>query len=168
VDDLRRLVQHLTKRGICIEFVKECLTFTGEQSPMANLLLIGDGAFAELERALIWERGREGIALAKQRDAYRGHKKPWWMTRWSSFTASRVPVSQKPRLLESSVSVGRTCTNTLNLYLSSQRLSARFFPFSLFTPTTPTSGSIKKLGISSTLSVLHGDFRARTLPLGSL
>jgi len=33
------------------------------------------GAFAEFERALIHERQREGIALAKQRGAYRGRKK---------------------------------------------------------------------------------------------
>jgi DNA invertase Pin-like site-specific DNA recombinase len=39
LDDLRRLVQTLTKRGIRIEFVKECLSFTGEDCPMANLLL---------------------------------------------------------------------------------------------------------------------------------
>lgn len=75
LDDLRRLVQHFTKRGIRIEFVKECLTFTGEDSPMANLLLSVMGAFAEFERALIRERQREGIALAKQRGAYRGRKK---------------------------------------------------------------------------------------------
>ena len=33
------------------------------------------GAFAEFERALIRERQREGIELAKQRGAYRGRKK---------------------------------------------------------------------------------------------
>jgi DNA invertase Pin-like site-specific DNA recombinase len=55
----------LTKRGIRIEFVKECLSFTGENSPMANLLLAVMGAFAEFERAVIGERQREGIALAK-------------------------------------------------------------------------------------------------------
>ncbi|EMR0203097.1 recombinase family protein [Pseudomonas putida] len=75
LDDLRRLVQKLTKRGVRIEFVKESLTFTGEDSPMANLLLSVMGAFAEFERALIRERQREGIALAKQRGAYRGRKK---------------------------------------------------------------------------------------------
>ena len=58
-----------------IEFVKECLTFTGEDSPMANLMLSVMGAFAEFERALIRERQREGIAIAKQRGAYRGRKK---------------------------------------------------------------------------------------------
>lgn len=75
LDDLRRLVQTLTKRGIRIEFVKESLSFTGEDSPMANLLLSVMGAFAEFERALIGERQREGIALAKQRGAYQGRKK---------------------------------------------------------------------------------------------
>ena len=75
LDDLRRLVQRLTQRGVRIEFVKEHLTFTGEDSPMANLMLSVMGAFAEFERALIRERQREGIALAKQRGAYRGRKK---------------------------------------------------------------------------------------------
>jgi DNA invertase Pin-like site-specific DNA recombinase len=75
LDDLRRLVQGLTKRGIRIEFVKEHLIFTGEDSPMANLMLSVMGAFAEFERALIRERQREGIALARQRGAYRGRKR---------------------------------------------------------------------------------------------
>jgi len=75
LDDLRRLVQLLTGRGIRVEFIKEQLTFTGEDSPMATLLLSVMGAFAEFERALIRERQREGIALAKQRGVYRGRKK---------------------------------------------------------------------------------------------
>ena len=33
------------------------------------------GAFAEFERELIKERQKEGIALAKQRGAYKGRKK---------------------------------------------------------------------------------------------
>jgi len=75
LDDLRRLVKELTRRGVRIEFVKENLTFTGEDSPMANLMLSVMGAFAEFERALIRERQREGIALAKRRGVYRGRKK---------------------------------------------------------------------------------------------
>ncbi len=75
LDDLRRMVQQLAGRGVRIEFVKESLTFTGEDSPMANLLLSVMGAFAEFERALIRERQREGISLAKQRGVYRGRKK---------------------------------------------------------------------------------------------
>ena len=75
LDDLRSLVQSLTKKGIKIEFIKEHLTFTGEDSPMATLMLSVMGAFAEFERALIRERQREGIALAKQRGVYKGRKK---------------------------------------------------------------------------------------------
>ena len=75
LDNLRLIVQKLTQRGVRIEFVKENLTFTGEDSPLANLMLSVMGAFAEFERALIHERQREGIALAKQRGAYRGRKK---------------------------------------------------------------------------------------------
>jgi DNA invertase Pin-like site-specific DNA recombinase len=74
LDDLRRLVQRLTERGIRVEFVKEGLTFTGEDSPMAKLMLSVMGAFAEFERALIKERQHEGIELAKRRGAYRGRK----------------------------------------------------------------------------------------------
>ena len=75
LDDLRRIVQALTNKGVRIEFVKENLTFTGEDSPMASLMLSVMGAFAEFERSLIKERQREGIALAKKRGAYRGRKK---------------------------------------------------------------------------------------------
>src|SRR5512135_2526925 len=75
LDDLRRLVQTLTSKGVRIEFVKEHLTFSGEDSPMANLMLSVMGAFAEFERALIRERQREGIALAKKKGVYKGRKK---------------------------------------------------------------------------------------------
>src|SRR3546814_8403646 len=64
-----------SKRGVRIEFVKESLAFSGEDSPMANLMLSVMGAFAEFERALIRERQREGIAVARQRGAYRGRKR---------------------------------------------------------------------------------------------
>ena len=42
---------------------------------MATLLLSVMGAFAEFERALIGERQREGIALAKDRGVYKGRKR---------------------------------------------------------------------------------------------
>ncbi len=72
LDDLRRLVRTLTGAGVEVEFVKESLTFAGEDSPMANLLLSVMGAFAEFERTLILERQREGIAAAKARGVYTG------------------------------------------------------------------------------------------------
>lgn len=75
LDDLRGIVRELTGEGVRVEFVKEGLTFTGEDSPMATLLLSVMGAFAEFERSLIKERQREGIALAKERGVYAGRKK---------------------------------------------------------------------------------------------
>ncbi len=75
LDDLRQLVRTLTSRGVRVEFVKENLTFTGDDSPMATLLLSIMGSFAEFERALIRERQMEGIAQAKKRGVYTGRKK---------------------------------------------------------------------------------------------
>jgi len=74
LDDLRRIVLGLTERGVHIVFVKENLTFTGEDSPMSNLLLSVMGAFAQFERELIRERQREGIAIARREGKYRGRK----------------------------------------------------------------------------------------------
>jgi DNA invertase Pin-like site-specific DNA recombinase len=74
LDDLRRIVQEMNGRGVKIEFFKEQLTFSGEDSPMATLLLSVMGAFAEFERALMRERQREGVALAKERGAYKGRR----------------------------------------------------------------------------------------------
>lgn len=75
LDDLRQIVRSLTEKGVKIQFIKENLIFSGEDSPLANLLLSVMGAFAEFERSLIRERQLEGIALAKQRGAYRGRKR---------------------------------------------------------------------------------------------
>lgn len=71
LDDLRWMVLGLTARGIHVRFVKESLTFTGEDSPMVSLLLRAMGAFAQFERELIRERQREGTELAKRSGAYR-------------------------------------------------------------------------------------------------
>ncbi|HTV09394.1 MAG TPA: recombinase family protein [Candidatus Aquilonibacter sp.] len=72
--DLRGIVTELTERGVAVEFVKESLTFTGGDSPMATLLLNVMGAFSEFERALLLERQREGIAIAKRNGVYKGRK----------------------------------------------------------------------------------------------
>jgi len=74
VDDLRKIVLDLTKKGVHVQFVKENLIFTGEDSAMSNLLLSLLGAVAEFERSMIRERQREGIALAKKAGVYKGRK----------------------------------------------------------------------------------------------
>ena len=75
LDDLRRLVRGLTDKGVRVQFITENLTFTGDDTAMATLLLSVMGAFAEFERALSRERQREGIAKARLRGAYRGRKR---------------------------------------------------------------------------------------------
>jgi DNA invertase Pin-like site-specific DNA recombinase len=53
-------------RGVQVEFVKERLSFTGEDTLAAKLLLNVMGAVAELERAMLKERQREGIAVRRK------------------------------------------------------------------------------------------------------
>ena len=74
ISDLLNTVQTLNKRGVVVEFVKESLTFTGDDSAMSKLMLTIMGGVAEFERAMIRERQREGIAKAKQAGKYRGRK----------------------------------------------------------------------------------------------
>jgi DNA invertase Pin-like site-specific DNA recombinase len=74
LEDLRRIVRELTGKGVRVEFVKESLTFIGEDSAMNTLLLSMLGAVAEFERSMILERQREGIAIAKAAGKYKGRR----------------------------------------------------------------------------------------------
>jgi DNA invertase Pin-like site-specific DNA recombinase len=106
LDDLRRIVQGLTQRGVRIEFVKEQMLFTGEDSPMATLMLSVMGAFAEFERALIRERQREGITLAKHRGAYRGRKKALSPEQTTELI-QRIQAGEKKHLLAKHYGISR-------------------------------------------------------------
>ena len=70
--EFRKLVEELLNKGVAVKFIRENLTFTGNDSPMSMLMLSLMGAFAEFERAFSKERQREGIALAKARGAFKG------------------------------------------------------------------------------------------------
>ena len=72
--DLLRIVTELNGRGVAVEFVKEHLEFTGDESPMSHLMLSIIGACAQFERSMIRERQREGIAVAKGKGVYTGRK----------------------------------------------------------------------------------------------
>jgi DNA invertase Pin-like site-specific DNA recombinase len=73
-------VERLTGKGICVTFVKENLTFeppsaTGadaHKTAYSTLMLQLLGAVGQLERALIKERQREGIAIAKAKKLFKG------------------------------------------------------------------------------------------------
>jgi DNA invertase Pin-like site-specific DNA recombinase len=74
LDDFRKLVTDLNVRGVAVQFIKENLTFTGDDDSLSELLFNMLGSFAEFERSLIRESQREGIALAKQAGVNRGRK----------------------------------------------------------------------------------------------
>lgn len=84
ISDLLNTVKTLNDRGVVVEFVKEGLTFTGDDSAISKLMLTIMGGVAEFERAMIRERQLEGIAKAKQAGKYRG--------RQSTMTATQVNV----------------------------------------------------------------------------
>lgn len=76
LDHLREIVKTLTEKGVIVEFVKEGLVFSkDDQSPMSRLILSIIGAISEFEHALIKERQREGVALARARGVYGGRPK---------------------------------------------------------------------------------------------
>jgi len=113
LDDLRLLVKKLTSKGVKVCFVKESLTFTGEDSPMANLLLSVMGAIAEFERELIKERQREGIALAKKRGAYQGRKRTLTAAQ-AAVLLQRISAGESKTKLAKEFGVSR---NTVYMYL---------------------------------------------------
>lgn len=105
----------LTKRSIRIEFVKE------------NLMLSVIGAFGEFERALIRERQREGIAVAKQRGAYRGRKKSLSDDKVAEFK-QRVSADEQKAGIARDLGISR---ETLYQYLRSANYES-------FCPLAPT------------------------------
>jgi DNA invertase Pin-like site-specific DNA recombinase len=79
--DLQEVVEKLTAKGITISFKKENLTFQppgadGDAHRMAYSMFMLQllGSVAQFERALIRERQREGIAIAKKEKRYKGRK----------------------------------------------------------------------------------------------
>lgn len=109
LDDLRRIVLGLTQRGIHVQFIKESLTFTGEDSPMANLLLSVMGAFAQFERELIKERQREGIAIAKKAGAYKGRKRSLTLAKADELRR-RVALGEKRTAIARELGISRFTT----------------------------------------------------------
>jgi DNA invertase Pin-like site-specific DNA recombinase len=115
LDDLRRIVKDLNGRGVVVRFHKEGLAFTGEDSPMSNLLLSMLGAVAEFERSLILERQREGIAIAKAEGRYKG-RKPALSEHQVSQLLERVARGEKKAALAREYGVSR---QTLYAHLES-------------------------------------------------
>ena len=80
--DLLHIIESLKQRAVAVVFHKEGLTFSGKEDPFQKLQLQIIGAVAQFERAMIKERQREGIAIAKAAGKYKGRK--------PSFTAEQA------------------------------------------------------------------------------
>ena len=75
VKDLLVLMEDLQKKGVTVKFHKENLTFTPNiEDPLIKAIMTIIGAISELERNLILERVREGVAIAKKAGKYKGRK----------------------------------------------------------------------------------------------
>lgn len=72
-EDMLRTVRELNGKAVSVQFVKENMTFAaGNDDPRSTLMFTMLSAFSQFERALIKERQREGIAIAKSRGVYKG------------------------------------------------------------------------------------------------
>ena len=69
--DLLELVEQLTGKGVEFISKKEAIDTS---TPTGKFMLTVFGAVAELERAYILERQKEGIAIAKENGVYTGRK----------------------------------------------------------------------------------------------
>jgi DNA invertase Pin-like site-specific DNA recombinase len=75
--DLLNVIRTLTDKGVKVTILKTgmgVMTFSGDDNPMAVAMLGMTGVFAQLERDLIRERIKEGIAIKKAQGGYTGRK----------------------------------------------------------------------------------------------
>ncbi len=73
--DLQSIIKTIIEKGVVLRFLKENLTFTSINDPIATLTLQIMGAFAEFERTMIRTRQREGIESAKKSGKHLGRPK---------------------------------------------------------------------------------------------
>jgi DNA invertase Pin-like site-specific DNA recombinase len=106
LDDLRRIVTDLTGRGVQVQFMKEGMLFTGDDTAMSKLLLSVMGAFSEFERALLRERQREGIAIAKKAGVYKGRKPSLTPERVAELRA-RIAAGEKKAVIAREFGISR-------------------------------------------------------------
>ena len=78
--DLLDLVENLNSRGINLVSSKENID---SSTPQGKLMLTMLGAIYEFERTNMLERQREGIAIAKEKGAYKGRKKIDFPKNWN-------------------------------------------------------------------------------------
>lgn len=101
LEDLLSLVRKINDRGASVEFLKEKMLFEpNSNNPMQVMMFQVFGAVAQFERALILERQREGISIAKAEGRYANNGR------------KRIPaekISEIDKLIEAGDSVSAAC-----------------------------------------------------------
>lgn len=107
--DLLNIVQDLLARKVSIRFVKENMDFNGDKpNPTQDLYLNILGAVAEFERQMIRERQKEGILLARQRNAYdKCGRKPSLTTKQIEDIKARLALGETVSALAKEYGVSR-------------------------------------------------------------
>lgn len=73
--DLLNIVEEINNAGAIVKFHKENLTFSPDKKdPYQEMMMTMLAAVSSLERSLINDRVREGVALAKAKGKYKGGK----------------------------------------------------------------------------------------------
>ena len=92
VRNLHEIIDQLLSKGVSVKFIKEGLSFNGNDSAMSKLILGIFGHVAEFERELLLERQKEGIAIAKKRGKYKGRQ-----TRFTNDIQEQIKVRLQTR-----------------------------------------------------------------------
>ena len=123
---MHKIVQRFTTgKGVPIQFIKEYLTFSGDDSPISKLMLSVMGAIHEFERALIKERQLEGIALAKKRGAFKGRNNRYLKRKFQNFANRITARDELKRWLPREFTISR---ETIYKYLNSSLLLVNEMP----------------------------------------
>ena len=74
--DLKTIVDAIVQKGATIHFIKEQISFSAtiENDPIKDLMFNMLAVFSEFERAILMARIKEGIAIAKEQNKYKGRK----------------------------------------------------------------------------------------------
>lgn len=142
LEDLRAIVRTLTQKAVSVQFIKEQITLSPERtSPLAELTLSLMGSFAEFERALILERQREGVALAKLKGVYKGRKRVLTPEQVAELQ-QKVAMGGKKATLAREMNVSR---ETIHRYLRANKATAPVLVPVKPTPAGPPQVKLKLL-----------------------
>jgi DNA invertase Pin-like site-specific DNA recombinase len=103
--DLKSLVDGFLAKKIKVNFIKESLLFSGENSAQSNLILNLMGAFAEFEYAFIIERQREGVEIAKKNGKYKGTPKKMTPEKIEELKRELLRRHEDPDLTKSQIAI---------------------------------------------------------------